>query len=131
MPFPVDERYIAEAEQKLGVRLPEAYRAKLERENGGELPTPPDAWRLYPVRDASDRKRLKRTCNDMVLETHRAREWTGFPPTAVTIGSNGGGDQLVFLPGPEQPAVLGPALYWWDHETGNLNQIVEDVATML
>ena len=131
MPFPVKEGDVSEAEEKLGVRLPKAYRAKLMRENGGELSTPPDHWHLYPVRDASDRKRLKRTFNDIHLETTRAREWNGFPQTGVAIGANGGGDQLVFLPDPADPMVLDAALYWWDHETGVTNRIAEDVATLL
>lgn len=49
--YPVDDCYITDAEEKLGIRLPEAYRAKLMRENGGELSTAPDQWNLYPVRE--------------------------------------------------------------------------------
>ncbi len=131
MPFPVEEQYIREAERRLGVRLPEAYRANLIGSNGGALSTTSDQWTLYPVRDASDRKRLKRTCNDIVLETDNARKWRGFPAAAVAIGANGTGDQLVFLPEPADTAVLGPALFWWDHETGDTHRIAEHVATVL
>lgn len=131
MAFSVDERYIAEAEDRLGVRLPEAYRAKLMRENGGALSTPPDHWDLYPVRDSSDRKRLKRTCNDIVLETTKARAWEGFPPRAVAIGTNSGGDQLVFLPESSGSETLRPMLCWWDHETSAVHRIADDIASLL
>ena len=123
MPFPVDERYVVLAEQLLGVRLPSVYRQKLLAENGGDLEAGKDHWLLYPVWDKSDKKRLKRTCNDIVLETRLAREWSGFPQEGVAVGGNGGGDQLVFLPSPRDPAVLGAVLHWWDHETGELHAI--------
>ncbi len=131
MPFPVDERFIVEAEAALGVRLPDAYRTKLQRENGGDLSTQPDVWMLYPVFDKSERKRLKRTCNHVVLETQNARGWRGFPPHAVAIGDNGSGDVLVLLPLDERPTHLGPSLFWWDHETGRLNRISNDISELL
>ncbi len=111
MPFPVDERFIVQAEQLSAAGLPDAYREKLLAENGGDLETARDHWLLHPVRDQSDEKRPKRTCNDIVLETRRAREWSGFPQSAVVVGDKGGGDQLVFLPAEGDPAALGPVLY--------------------
>lgn len=131
MPFPVEERYICDAEAKLGLRLPDAYRLKLMRQNGGQLSAPPDTWELYPVRDASDRNRLKRTWNDLVLETRNARAWPGFPSDAIPIGTNGSGDLLVFLRSPDVPGVLTPTLYWWDHETGAVHEIVQNVDDVL
>ena len=130
MPFPIEERFILEAEQRLGISLPLAYRKKLMRENGGQLETPPDSWTLYPVRDSSDRKRLKRTCNDIVLETENARRWTGFPRDSVAIGANGGGDRLILRPNPADSSVLSSEVAWWDHETGAINPI-GDIAAIL
>ena len=118
MPFPVDETWMLAAEEKLGARLPERWRERLMRENGGELSAPPDLWQLLPVRDESDRKRLARTCNDIVLETAKAPEWHDFPTGAVVVGANGSGDLLVFLRNPD--GTLDDALRWWDHETGSL-----------
>ena len=123
MPFPVDEEYIKKAEQKLEVKFPAAYAQKMMEANGGEVQTPPDAWVLYPIFDSSDKKRLKRTCNDIVRETMHAREWPGFPANAVAIGSNGGGDQLALLPDKDSPDLLSNEIYWWDHETGELNLV--------
>ncbi|MHC4637625.1 MAG: SMI1/KNR4 family protein [Planctomycetota bacterium] len=122
MPFPVDEKYINMTEKKLGVKFPQAFRQKMMKDNGGEVETPPDAWQLYPFFDTSDKKRLKRTCNDIVRETASAKEWTGFPDGAVAIGSNGGGDQLILLPGREA-GLLQEAVFWWDHESGSVNKV--------
>jgi len=79
MPFPINEKYIIATEEKLRVKFPESFRAKMMEKNGGEVETPPDAWRLYPFLDTSDKKRLKRTCNDIVRETTNAKGWIGFP----------------------------------------------------
>jgi len=125
MPFPIDEKYIVATEAKLGVTFPASFRSKMMADNGGEVATPPDAWQLYPFFDTSDKKRLKRTCNDIVRETASAKEWHGFPSDAVAIGANGSGDQLVFL-ATEGQAVLGNKVYWWDHETGRVQKVADD-----
>ncbi|MCP4986215.1 MAG: SMI1/KNR4 family protein [Colwellia sp.] len=131
MPFPVDEKYIVQTEEKLAVRFPHSFKEKMKKENGGEVETPPDAWLLYPFFDTSDRKRLKRTTNDIIKETKSAQEWTGFPNNTVTIGSNGSGDQLVFLRLESTKATLGNTVYCWDHETGNLNKLANDFSELL
>jgi hypothetical protein len=106
MPFPVDIKYITETERKLGVKFPPSYVTRMVTSNGGEVQTPPDAWILYPIFDTSDKKRLKRTCNDVVRETQAASNWPEFPPDAVAIGANGSGDQLVLIPQSESPNSL-------------------------
>ena len=37
MPFPVDIKYIEDAERDLGVTFPPIYKAKMLQENGGEV----------------------------------------------------------------------------------------------
>ena len=123
MAFPVEERFIIETEKKLRAKLPSDYVKKMMNENGGEVQTTPDAWVLYPIFDSSDKKRLRRTCNDIVKETQNAHEWNGFPDDAVAIGSNGCGDQLVLLRDKQSPEILANEVYWWDHETGKLNMV--------
>jgi hypothetical protein len=124
MPFPLDSRLVQQAQQKLGRALPLGYVARMCRDNGGQLSVGPDVFNLFPILDTTDRKRLARTCNDILRETATAREWPDFPPEALAIGDNGGGDKLVFLPDPEVPR-FADAVYWWDHETGEL-QLVAD-----
>jgi hypothetical protein len=126
MPFPIDIKYVNETERKLGVKFPPSFVVRMVNNNGGEVLTPPDAWQLYPFLDTSDRKRLARTCNDIVRETANAKEWPSFPPQAVAIGGNGCGDQLVLLPQPDAPSCLGHEVYWWDHETGELRKVADD-----
>lgn len=74
MPFPVDIKYVNEAERKLGVKFPPAFVVRMVKENGGEVVTPLDVWQLHPFLDSSDRKRLARTCNDIARETAQAKE---------------------------------------------------------
>lgn len=125
MPFPVEEKYIIQTEQKLGVKFPASFRKKMMVDNGGEIATDADAWQLFPFLDTSDKTRLKRTCNDIVRETASAKEWDGFPEDAVAIGTNGEGDQLILLPSAGHDE-LQSAVFWWNHETRTVQKIAED-----
>ena len=124
MPFPLEMRFVQQTEKKLARRLPLDYVAKMCRNNGGEIKTGAGVFRLYPIFDSTDRKRLTRTCNDIVRETASARDWPNFPPDALAIGDNGGGDKLVFLPEGDASR-FADAVYWWDHETGELHLVAD------
>ncbi len=113
MAFPVSDEKIVDAELVLGRRLPDPVRARLGRENGGTVSAVGDDWLLYPVRDASDRKRLSRTANDIFTETKNARKWSGFPPAAIALASNGSGDLLILQPGSDD-------VFLWSHEQGSV-----------
>lgn len=119
MPFPTDEHQIGEAESKLSVVLPQAYRRRLMASNGGEVEVDGETWCLHPVRDDSSRKRLGKTWDDIVRQTGEAREWSGFPPGAISIGDNGSGDRLVLVPSGDLPLVLA----WWNHESRELSVV--------
>jgi hypothetical protein len=125
MPFPVERRFVTRAEEKLGLRFSLSYVAQMCKQNGGTVEADNQHWWLYPILDDSDRKRLKRTCNDVVRETREAKKRPGFPEAAVAIGSNAGGDQLVFLPD-ASAGRLGDAVFWWDRETGDVHKVAED-----
>jgi len=126
MPFPVDVQYVNAAEQKLGVKFPADYVIRITKENGGAFAAGGDVWYLHPIFDNSDRKRLKRTCNDVVRETAQARQWPDFPEEAVAIGDNGTGDRLVLVP--DSTGRLGNQVYWWAHDTGELHEVAESFA---
>jgi len=111
MAFPVSEDKIMDAETALGMRLPDPLRNRLKIQNGGEVSASDDNWLLYPVHDASDKKRLSRTANDIVTETKNARKWRGFPPGAVAIAANGSGDLLILQPGSDN-------VFLWEHDKG-------------
>ena len=131
MPFPVDPKYIRDSEGKLSTTFPSMFKGKMMRDNGGSIEAAGDTWWLYPFFDSSDKKRIARTCNDIVRETRRMRDWSSFPPGAVAIGSNGTADQLILVPRAEAADELGPAVYWWDHKTGELQKVAEDFAELL
>ena len=97
MPFDLDERFIVAAEEKLGATLPYSYRQAMMKGNGGAVRADGDVWWLYPILDTSDRKRLKRSCNDILHETGFMRDWRGWPENALAIASNGTSDRLVLL----------------------------------
>ena len=95
--------------------------------NGGTVRTRIDRFELFPFLDASDRKRIQRTCGSIDRETTTARKDSyEFPPDAVAIATNGGGDLLVFIPMPNDPDTLQHSVYWWDHETGEVEHVADD-----
>jgi hypothetical protein len=122
MPFPVDDSRIAAAEEALGRRLPDGLRERPWQENGGEIEAAGIVWYLHPVRDDTDRRRLRRTAtSNIVHETEEAREAFKelFPDGAVVVANDGGGDYLVLLPGEDEPR-------WWEPRTGNLERAPTD-----
>lgn len=131
MPFPVEINWITQTEARLGVRFPASYVTAMCHRNGGSVETRLDRFELFPFRDESDRQRLKRTCNSIDRETATARRtWTGFPATAVAIGSNGTGDLLILIPMDDHPGALRHQVYWWDHETGAVECVASDFSDL-
>ena len=130
MPFPVDSKFIRDSEEKLSATFPSTFKGKMMRDNGGSVEAAGDTWELYSFLDSSDRKRIARTCNDIVRETRSMREWSNFPPAAVAIAGNGTADQLLFLPAAGSTNELGPAVFWWDHETGELQKVADDFSDL-
>jgi hypothetical protein len=124
MAFPLDIRFVKRAEGKLCRKLPLGYVVKMCHSNGGAVSTKTDSWTLFPIFDDSDRKRLKRTCNDIIREAAEARTRPGFPYNALAIGKNGGGDLLVLLAESETDR-YEDAVYSWDHETDELTRVAD------
>jgi hypothetical protein len=125
MPFPVDIEMVKRTEAKLGRKLPAGYVAKMRQDNGGSVQTKIDVWELHPIFDDSDRARLKRTCNDVVRETAQNKSRPDYPEGAIAIGNNGCGDLLVLLPAPTSDR-FADAVFWWDHETGEIEKVADD-----
>ncbi len=110
MAYPVDGETIVAAERELGRTLPDAIRARLAADNGGEIRAAGRVWQLHPVWDPTDRRTMRKTANNILVETQAAQSWAGFPEGAVAIASDGSGDLLI-LPAGEDNVRL------WDHET--------------
>ncbi|KRD63132.1 cell wall assembly protein [Flavobacterium sp. Root935] len=130
MAFPVDLKYIIETEEELGVSFPTLFKEKMTAENGGEAITENDNWNLYPFFDKSDKKRISRTCNHIVLETKQAREWDNFPLNAIAIAGNGCGDYLILI-SLDNNKKLSEHIYLWHHETGDYEQVAEDIKGLI
>jgi hypothetical protein len=130
MAFPVDMKWITQTESKLGVRFPAAFVTSMSRMNGGSVRTKIDVFELHPFLDGSDRKRIGRTCNSIDRETATARTFSEFPSDAVAIGANGGGDLLVLIPMEDRSEILDHAVYWWDHETGEIDLVADDFSDL-
>ncbi len=131
MPFPIEEKYITETENELNVKFPEKFRAKMIKNNGGELVERLESededyihW-LFPFFDKSDKKRISRTCNHIGLETKNALEWSNFPKNAIAIGHDGSGNKLVLTHNGD--GILSDHIYFWNHETGELEKIAESI----
>lgn len=127
MPFPIDEKYIFEAEQELGLSFPSMFKAKMKKENGGAIETENDDWQLFPFFDKLDKKRISRTSNHIILETKEAKKWRNFPNNGIAIGENGSGDRLILLPATENSKVLSEEIYTWFHETGEVEKIADSI----
>lgn len=109
----MDESRVRDAEALLGRALPAALRARLLRDNGGEVECDGAAWRLFAVWDPTDRRTARKTASHVVAETRAAAAWRGFPPGAIAIAEDGSGDLLVVPAGTDTIAI-------WQHETGEL-----------
>lgn len=122
MPFPVEPKFIQEAENESGFLFPNDFKNKMIKENGGEIQTDEDDWQLFPFLDKSDKKRISRTCNHILLETRNAKDWNGFPENAIAIATNGCGDYLILLSDSNNDRQLKEDIYIWLHETDNLKK---------
>jgi len=127
MPFPLDEEFVLEAERQLGAKLPDSYRFAMIRSNGGEIEWHEEAWYLHPIADTSDRKRLSRTANHLLVETVLARKRRRFPSNGIAIADNVCGDKLLLL---VESNGIGPAVHHWDHETAEITVAVADFAEL-
>jgi len=127
MPFPISPTEIAKTEAKTGFTFPLGLKSRLSRDNGGEIEVAGEYWQLIPFFDASDRKRLARTCNDIVRETASMRKWDGFPQDAFVVAQNGGGDYLIILPDVDGAKELGETIFLWEHETRQCEPVADSL----
>lgn len=131
MPFPIEICWIEETQTRLGVKFPASFVTAMSEMNGGSVKNSGGHWFLFPFFDRSSKKRIIRTASNIQRETENARQgWFGFPPEAVVIGENGCGDLLILMPMEEAPDTLQHGVFWWDHETGEIEILVDDFADM-
>lgn len=131
MPFPIELKYIKEAEIELEIEFPKSFIQKMEKENGGEFTTEEDDWIFFPFFDKFDNKRISRTCNHIVLETRQLREIEGFPQKGIAIAENGCGDNLIMLPLENDQTKLNDIIYIWLHESGEIIEIANSIEELI
>ncbi len=125
MSFPINHKYIVEAELELKVKFPTKFKTRMIQSNGGELISDEFDFELYPFFDKSNKKRISRTCNHIVLETKNARKWNGFPQSGIAIGSDGLGNQIILTH--KGNGMLGEDVYFWSYETGKIERIGKSI----
>jgi hypothetical protein len=130
MPFPVDGKWIQATEARLGVRFPASFVNAMASMNGGAVDIGSDVFWLYSFLDRTDRKRIRRTASSIDRETESMRKWDHFRSDLVVIGQNGGGDLLVLAPMPDDPTTLQHTVYWWNHETSEVEPVAEDFSDL-
>jgi hypothetical protein len=128
MPFPLDPKYILESESELNVKFPDGFKNRMIKSNGGELINDEFEFQLYPFFDKSDNKRISRTCNHIGLETRNAKEWDGFPDNSIAIGSDSYGNVLILIH--DGTGNLSEKVYFWGHETGEIEKIADSINDM-
>ncbi len=127
MPFDLPDEQLAQTEKLLDAKLPHEYSEAMKIDNGGEASTEEDHWELYPIKDSSDRKRISRTCNHIISETESCKGFGNFPENAISIASNGLGDQMVFL---KENNLYKNTVYLWLHETGELQKLADNFSAI-
>lgn len=124
------EQDIMRVETAVGARFPDWLRDRLLANNGFILDdtsgTTGRTWRILPVRDDGDRKRMMRTAEDIARATATARAvdvvsspgfgepqpGRPFPADGVVIGVGWSElERLTLLPDPANPERLGMTLY--------------------
>ena len=63
---------------------------------------------------------------EIIPVTEEARRWPSFPPGGVSVGDDGCGNHLVFLPSAHKTEAFAPTLYVWWHEGGELEMVEPD-----
>jgi len=127
MPFPVSPEEIAKTEAKAGFTFPTGFKLRLSKDNGGKIEIADDDWQLIPFLDTTDRKRISRTCNDIVKETASMRELSDFPANAFVVAKNGSECCLILLPETEDSTRLGETIYLRDMETGEYEPVADSL----
>ena len=127
MAFDLSEQQLQSTESEVGAMFPDSYRLHMMKSNGGECAAKSDYWNIIPIRDTSDRKRLSRTANHVLVETKSFSEFPSWHEGAFAIAENGTGDALVmFLKGQR----FEPQVFYWCHEDGSLEQVAGDFSDL-
>ena len=124
---PLDQQRLRSLEAKLGVQLPDDYRAVLHEHNGGS-PEPGDF--VISEDEGEDTVNIfygLHSDANYALEGNLAAYKLHIPRSMMPIGEDPGGNQLcIGLSGAERGRV-----YFWDHETLNVIEVAPSFSAFL
>jgi len=125
MGFNLEKKFIIETEKQLNYVFSDSYAKKMTNNNGGELTIENEGWFLFPIFDNSDKKRLKRTFNDIIRETKFFHsQYEGFNEY-ITFAYNGSGDYLLFNKN------IKKEIFIFFHESEEIKKIANDFNELL
>jgi len=125
MAFDLHEKFIVAAEKTLNCKLPSSYRWSMQENNGGTIEADDGFWDLFTIADNSDKKRLSRSCNNIITEMKRSSLRANFPKNVLAIASDGTGDLMILKKDPSGDCYFDN-VYIWFHETGEIVELVSD-----
>jgi uncharacterized protein CbrC (UPF0167 family) len=120
-PPPAPESALRALEDKLGTALPPLLKSRYASSNGGTFDDPRNRdreWQLHPVFDASDRKQMKRTAEDIAHYTRLALQDKRFPRNGISIAHNFSLYEQLFVKRDEASGVIGEEIFLFDVHTG-------------
>ncbi|WP_030732610.1 SMI1/KNR4 family protein [Streptomyces sp. NRRL S-237] len=114
---PAQAAALADAEHRLGLRLPAELRQLLVESNGIIGPTAVDT--VWPVEQVIEQNLLFRS------DSSFAQLYMPFD-ALLFFGDNGGGDQFAFVQTPQRPDI-----FVWEHETDSRRWVARDLRDYL
>jgi hypothetical protein len=112
----------------MGVRFPLIFKIKMSENNGGHVDLDGESWFLFAFEDLSSRASIRKTAQNIRMETQTAIEdGLGFPADGIAIGNNGAGD-LLFLR--RDGDVVQSEVWIYRLRGGELAKALDDVASL-
>lgn len=124
----VSEKWVNATEAAMKLEFPRAFKQRMMEQNGGEVQIGGEAWWLYPFRDETDRRSLRKTSDDMRHATQQLHaDEIGFPEDGVAIAHNVAGD-ILFL---RRVGSIVPSEVWlFRLHGGKITRLLDDVAEL-
>ncbi len=97
MPFDLSDEQLEATETEIGAKFSESYRRRMMQCNGGKVDAMSDYWILIPFGDTSDRKRLSRTANHVLVDPKSVSGFPSWHENVFAVAKNGTGDALVMF----------------------------------
>ena len=125
MGFNLEEVFIKNTENNLGIQFSLSFKTKMMDDNGGEISIKGEGWFIFPFYDNSDKRRIKRTSNNITRETNLFYLDHDDIKNYVVFADNGSGDYLLFDKKNPTP------VYMFLHESEIIKKVAEDFSDLM